>query len=105
MHGVAVVEDRSLAIPPGYLVHTAYVRVERIRLACRERIAVGDVDRAYQRMLQLGDHARWPCPRGEWEEDAEDGARQFVVHDGRHEVVAALMLGKSHVLIAWTEPA
>ncbi|MEW5927806.1 MAG: hypothetical protein AB1941_09990 [Gemmatimonadota bacterium] len=103
MPGVSLTEDRSIAVPAGHLIRTDYVRVERVRLACRERMAIGDVDRAYQRTLQLGASERWPCPIGEWETDAEDGARQFVIRDGRHQYVAALMMGKSHILVAWLE--
>ncbi len=97
MTPVVIAEDRSLAVPPGRTIRTGYVAVEQVRLACRERMAVGDVDRAYQRRLQLGEHQPWPCPRGHWEGD------RFVVVDGRHDFVAALMLGLSHVLVAWPE--
>lgn len=86
-----------MAVPPGRVIRTGYVRVEDVKLACRERMAVGDVDRAYQRRLQLGDHQPWPCPRGHWE-----GSR-FVIIDGRHEFVAALMLGVEQILVAWAD--
>ena len=69
-------EDRSLSVPPGQLVVTGYVPVDAVRLACRARMAVGDVDRAYQRRLQLGHNQPWPCPRGEWDGD------RFVIIDG-----------------------
>jgi hypothetical protein len=59
--------------------------------------ALGDVDRAFQRVLQLGDSSMWPCPNGHW-----DGER-FVIEDGRHEYIASLMLGRTHLLVAWTE--
>ena len=92
-------EDRSLAVPPGRLVRTGYVSVWQVRLGCRERMSIGDVKSSYERRLQLGDHQPWPCPRGEW--DGED----FVIHDGRHEYVAAVMLGHDHLLVAWPEKA
>ena len=95
-------EDRSLAVPPGRYVVTGYVETAALKLANRARMAVGDVDLAYQRRLQLGDHQPWPCPRGEWE--GEPFASRFVVIDGRHDAVAAMMLGQDFVLCAWPAP-
>lgn len=91
--------DRSLAVPPGHIVVTGYVDVFRVRLACRERMAVGDVDRAYQRRLQMGDRQEWPCPNGRWDGET------FTILDGRHEWLSAVMLGQTHILVAWVEPA
>lgn len=84
---VAIAEDRSMAIPPGALVRTGYVPINAVDLACRDRMSMGDVERAYQKRLQLGDRQSWPPPRGQWAGD------RFVIVDGRHEFVAALMLG------------
>lgn len=89
--------DRSLIVKPGQIVRTGYVDVFQCRLACRERMAVGDVDRAYQRVLQRGEDCSWPCPNGHWEGD------RFIIEDGRHEWTASVMLGKSHILVAWIE--
>lgn len=94
---VSLVEDRSIEVRPGHKVVTDYVRVEDVILACRERMAVGDVSVAYQKRLQLGASQPWPCPRGYWEDT------RFVIVDGRHEYVATLMLGHSHILVAWVE--
>lgn len=99
MQPIMMAEDRSLAVPPGDTIRTGYVHVDQVKLACRARMAVGDVDRAYQRRLQLGDHQPWPCPRGYWEGD------RFVIVDGRHDTVAAMMLGLEHILVAWPETA
>jgi hypothetical protein len=90
--------DRHMAIPAGYLVITGYVSVEKVRLGCRDRMSVGDVETAYRKLLQLGDQQPFPCPNGEWDGDT------FVIHDGRHEYVASLMLGKNYILVAWIEP-
>jgi hypothetical protein len=95
---VTIAEDRSIAVPPGHVIRTGYVPVHKIRLACRDRMAVGDVDRAYQRQLQLGDKQRWPCPRGDWK------GKNFILVDGRHAYVSALMLGFEQLLVAWVEP-
>jgi len=90
-------EDRSLAVPPGQRVVTGYAHIDQVKFACRARMAIGDVDRAYQQRLQLGDHQPWPCPRGYWEGD------RYVVVDGRHSVAAALLLGQEYILVAWPE--
>lgn len=97
MQPITLAEDRSLRVPAGQLVRTGYVPIDAIRLACRDRMAVGDVATAYQRRLQLGADQPWPCPRGEWDGD------RFVVFDGRHDVLAAMMLGVEYVLVAWPE--
>jgi hypothetical protein len=99
MPALTLAEDRGIAVAPGHLVRTAYVPVEDVVLACRDRMAVGDVDRAYQKRLQLGDHQPWPCPRGQWRDDG-----RFEIIDGRHEWVATVMLGYPHILVAWEEP-
>lgn len=100
---VRVAEDRSLSIPPGHRIETGYVHVDQIKFACRARMAIGDVEKAYAKRLQLGSHQPWPCPRGHWEGD------RFVVIDGRHECTAAIMLGHEWILVAWpvvtTSPA
>lgn len=96
--------DRALVIPPGHLVRTGYVPMHRVRLGCTARMALGDLEAPYRRRLQLGASQPWPPPVGEWEDDA-DGARTFVVHDGRHDVVAALCAGVRVLLVAWMERA
>lgn len=94
---IALVQDRSIAVPPGAVIRTDYVDVFRCRLSCRATMAMGDVNTAYQKRIQLGERQPWPCPRGHWDGDT------FVVVDGRHEWVAAVMLGLSHILVAWIE--
>ena len=97
--GVATIADRSMRIPAGKIVRTGYVPVEDVTLACRERMAIGDVETAYRRRLQLGADQPWPPAIGDW-----DGAR-FRLIDGRHDYVAALMLGVEHVFVAWIADA
>src|SRR5690606_39864802 len=43
--------DRGLAVPPGATVRTGYVPVHDVRLACKARMAVGDVEAAYRRRI------------------------------------------------------
>lgn len=99
---IAVSQDRTVAVPAGAVVKTGYVDCHRVRLACADRMAIGDVDGAYRRRLQLGTAQPWPPPVGEWEEGG-DGARTFAIYDGRHEYVAALMAGVRTILVAWVE--
>ena len=82
-------------MPPGRRIETGYVPVEMVALGCRDRMAVGDVERAYRRRPQLGSLQPWPCPRGHFQ------GERFVIVDGRHEYVTALMLGQEHILVAW----
>lgn len=98
MSALALVSDRGMSVPPGHTVQTAYVDIYEIRMACRERMAVGDVDRAFQKLIQLGGNSPFPSPYGRW---LEDGA--FEIIDGRHEFIASLMLGKTHILVAWIQ--
>ena len=74
-------------------------RCVQVRLACRERIAVGDFDRACQKRLQAGPDQPWPCPTGWWDGES------FVLCDGRHEWLATVALGYEHLLVAWLEAA
>lgn len=97
MQQVSLGQDRSISVPPGAIVKTGYVDVFKVRLACRERMAVGDVDRAFQRRLQAAPNQPYPSPVGHWEDDV------FIIHDGRHDWVAAVMIGQSHILVAWLE--
>lgn len=48
-------QDRAIAVPAGRVVRSGYVDVFRVRLACRERMAVGDISAAYQKRLQAGE--------------------------------------------------
>lgn len=90
-------QDRSISVPPGHRVVTGYVHIDQIRMGCRARMAVGDVEAAYRKQLALGDHQAFPCPNGRWDGD------RFTIHDGRHGYVAALMNGMTYLLVAWTE--
>lgn len=88
-------EDRSMAVPAGKVVLTGYVPIDKVRMACRDRMAVGDLAAAYQKILCMGDGQRWPPPVGFWE------SAGFVITDGRHEYIASLMIGRERLLVAW----
>lgn len=89
--------DRSLRVPAGKRIVSGYVSVWKCQLANRARMSVGDVAGAWQKLLQLGEDSLHPCPNGHWEGD------EFVIHDGRHEYVAAVMHGRTDILVAWVE--
>ena len=99
MSAAAGPPDRALVVPPGHTVKSAYVDIHYLRFACRARMAVGDVEAAYRRALRVGPAQVHPTPNGTW-----DGG-WFMVADGRHTVVALLMLGYTHVLVTWIEGA
>ncbi len=92
-----IIEDRSMRVPPGHIVCTRHIPIFSVKLACRERMAVGDVAAAFQKRLRLGHFEPFPCPVGHW--DGND----FVIVDGRHQWIASVMLGKSHILVSWIE--
>lgn len=98
-NSLRVAEDRGMSVPAGSIVRTGYVPVGNVMLGCRDRMAIGDVERAMQRRLGIAPAQPWPCPVGRWDGD------RFIVHDGRHDVVGALMLGVEHILVAWIEAA
>lgn len=89
--------DRSLRVPAGSVIVSGYVDVWKCRLANRERMAPEAVAAAWQKLLQLGADSLHPCPNGHWDGD------EFVIHDGRHEYVAAVMLGREQILVAWVD--
>jgi hypothetical protein len=86
-----------MLVPPGHIAKTMIIPVETAMLASKDRIAVGDVDRAYQKRLQIGSNHPWPCPIGYWQ------GNRFLIVDGRHEWIATIMLGHETILVAWIE--
>lgn len=92
---VRVFEDRSMLVLPHQRVETAWVDIDCCRLGCRVAMSPEAVEKKYRRLFQQGDGAPWPPIVGHWE-----GPR-FVVCDGRHEYLAALMLGRNLLFVAW----
>jgi hypothetical protein len=86
-------------VPPGHLVATGYVPV--VDVVCLvdagHQLDPAAVERSYREQLAATDGAQaWPPPTGYWRDDG-----RFVLTDGRHRYVAALMLGTKHLLVAW----
>ncbi len=90
-------DDRDMAVRPTQIVKTAWVPIDLCRLGSRVALNPAAVERAFRRLLSLGDCQVWPPPNGRWEHD------RFVVYDGRHEYLAALTLGREHLFVAWLE--
>lgn len=57
------------------------------------------VEKKYRRLLNLGGCAPWPPVVGHWEEG------RFVVCDGRHDYLAALMIGRDKLFVCWLDAA
>jgi hypothetical protein len=97
---VWVAEDRSIAVSRDQIVQTAWIDINLCMLGSRVQMSPEAVEKAFRRLLCLGDQrAPWPPIVGRWE-----GAR-FVVCDGRHELIAALTLGRDRVFVAWVQAA
>jgi hypothetical protein len=90
-------QDRSLSVRPSQVVRTAWIDIDQAKLGNRSRMAVGDVEGSFRKLLCLGDNAPFPSIVGHWEAD------RFVVCDGRHEFIASLMMGRERLFVAWLE--
>ena len=95
---VASVEEwAGSRVAAGHVVQTGYVNVHEVVLYARgNQLSPAAVERAYCRQLELGDDQAWPPLTGYWRDDV-----RFVLTDGRHRFIAAVMLGVEYVLVAW----
>src|SRR5215208_1813856 len=91
-------EWAGVPVPPGHVVETGYVPIHDIVsiASSSHQLYPAEVERAYRRQLELGDHQTWPPPTGYWREDG-----RFVLTDGRNRFTAASMLGLEHLFVAW----
>lgn len=55
------------------------------------------VEKKFRRLLNIGDCAPWPPVVGHW------GDGRFLVDDGRHDYLAALMIGRDKPYACWLE--
>lgn len=95
--------ETMLHIPPGYVEKTARVPAHKIVMACKDRMAIGDVER-YYRDLQgertyRESNTLSPPPKGYW-----DPAGNFRLLDGRHRYLAHLMHGDRDIVVRWNVP-
>jgi hypothetical protein len=96
---VTVAEDRSMCVRPNQGVRTGWVDIDLCRLSFRAPMSPEAVEKKYRRLLNLGECAPWPPIVGHWEEG------RFVVCDGRHDYLAALMIGRDKLFVCWLEAA
>ena len=92
---VMVAEDRSMCVQPHQVVRTAWVDIDLCKLGCRLPMSPEAVEKKFRRLLNLGDCAPWPPVVGHWE------GERFLVDDGRHDYLAALMLGREKLFVCW----
>lgn len=86
-------------VQPHQLVRTAWVNIDSCRLGFRMPMSPEAVEKKFRRLLNLGDCAPWPPVVGHWE------GERFLVDDGRHDYLAALMLGRDKLFVCWLETA
>ena len=91
---VLVAEDRSMCVQPSQVVQTAGADIDLCKLGYRVPMSSEAVEKKFRRLLNLK-CAPWPPIVGHWE-----GGR-FLVDDGRHDYLAALMLGRDKVFVCW----
>ena len=101
--GLEVIEDRSMRVQPHEIVCVEWVDIDRCVLGSRVRMNPEAVERKFRKLLQQGEAASWPPIVGHWSGGSDADRARFVVDDGRHELLAALMIGRAQVLVAWIE--
>lgn len=90
-----------MCVRPDQVVRAEWVHVDQCVLGSRERMTPEAVEKKWRKLLQQGEAASWPPIVGHWDRDSQ--AVRFVVDDGRHEFLAALMIGRERVLVCWLE--
>jgi hypothetical protein len=96
---VTVSEDRSMCVQPHQVVRTAWIDIDLCKLGFRLLMSPEAVEKKFRRLLNLGDGAPWPPVVGHWE------GERFLVDDGRHDYLAALMIGRDKLFVCWLETA
>lgn len=98
-------------VPAGWVEVQGYIPSHRIRVNGESRIAIGDVERIYDKIMGLHSHSKGAQksnpPKGFFERDSIDGAWFFVVLDGKHRYTGNFMFGKGrrqNMLVRWNEP-
>ena len=94
---VTVAEDRSMCVQPHQVVRTAWIDIDSCKLGFRLRMSPEAVEKKFRRLLNLGEGAPWPPIVEHWE------GERFLVDDGRHDYLAALMIGRDKLFVCWLE--
>lgn len=85
-----------MSVQPGQVVRTAWIDVDQAALGSHVRMSPEAIEKAYRRLLCLGDCAPWPPMVGHWRDDG-----RFSIDDGRHEFLASLAVGRERIFVAW----
>lgn len=88
--------DREMWVQPHQKVLSGWIDIDCCVLGSRQVRAIGDIERKYRHLLQMGECQSWPPISGHWREDG-----RFAVDDGGHEYIAALALGRRRLYVAW----
>ena len=88
-----------MCVRPDQIVRTAWVEIDCCVLGCRVRMSPEAVGKKWRRLLNLGDCSPYPTVVGHWRDE------RFVVCDGRHEYLAALMHGRERLFVSWLADA
>jgi hypothetical protein len=94
---VMVAEDRSMCVQPHQVVRTAWVDIDLCKLGFRLPMSPEAVEKKFRKLLNIGNCAPWPPIVGHWE------GERFLVDDGRHDYLAALMMGRDKLFVCWLE--
>lgn len=90
-----MIDDRTMIVQPHQTVVTQWVDIDLCKLGSRARMTPEAVEKKWRGMLQIGDGQQWPPVVGHWD------CERFVVDDGRHCYLAALMHGRTRLLVCW----
>jgi hypothetical protein len=88
---VMVTENRSMCVQPYQVVRTAWVDIDLCKLGSRLPMSPEAVEKKFRRLFNIGHCAPWPPIVGHWE------VGRLLVDDGRHDCLAALMMGPEAV--------
>jgi hypothetical protein len=94
---VMVAEDHSMCVQPHQVVRTAWVDTDLCKLGFRLPMSPEAVEKKFRKLLNIGDCSPWPPIVGHWE------GERFIVDDGRHDYLAALMMGRDKLFVCWLD--
>lgn len=91
---------QAVIVPAGHIVVSGHVRTKEIVFPdhCAP-MAIASVKEKIDQFTHIKTGEAYPLPLGAW----QDG--RFHLWDGRHRYIAALMLARETMLVAWIEKA
>lgn len=100
-------EHMALHVPPGWIELQAYLPPHWFRVNHEHRLAIGDVEKKYEKLRALRQHRPGyqvsPPPKGFFDIEA-DGRVVLVVSDGSHRYSGALLLAVRPILARFNWP-